>query len=95
MIFFFANIEAVRSDKIVKKIKEAESAMGKTDEKDVPFLALSLCVDCEGIWSNDDDLKRQNLVVVYDTSELVKIFSKIKDLSATLPSETNTWSKLD
>ena len=41
------------------------------DEKDAPFLALALSIDCDGIWSNDRDLKEQSLIKVWNANELV------------------------
>jgi predicted nucleic acid-binding protein len=39
---------------------------------DAPYLALSLALKIP-IWSNDSAFKRQSLVKVYTTSELIKL----------------------
>lgn len=41
--------------------------------KDIDFLALASTFKC-GIWSNDKLLKKQSLVQVYDTGEIIKLF---------------------
>jgi len=41
--------------------------MKDIDEKDTPFLALALKLQCP-VWSNDGDFEKQNLVEVYKTS---------------------------
>ncbi len=42
------------------------------DKKDAEYLALALKLKCY-IWSNDKILKEQNIVKVYNTSELLKL----------------------
>ena len=37
-----------------------------------PFVALALCANCDGIWSNDRDLKEQHLTKVWNAAEIVK-----------------------
>jgi len=43
------------------------------DDKDVDYFAAALALKCP-VWSNDKALKQQNVVLVYSTSELLKIF---------------------
>ena len=40
------------------------------DEKDTLYFALALKLHC-AIWSNDKQLKRQDVVTIYSTSELI------------------------
>ena len=47
--------------------------MKDIDEKDTPFLALALKLQCP-IWSNDCDFEEQNLVEVYKTSYILRKF---------------------
>jgi predicted nucleic acid-binding protein len=42
------------------------------DPDDVQYFALALKLDAS-IWSNDKNLKNQNIVKVFSTDELVKI----------------------
>ena len=66
------NVEVIPFEKIRAKYHEAEQVMASIDEKDVPFLALALSIDCDGIWSNDGDFKKQRMVKVWNTPEILK-----------------------
>jgi len=44
------------------------------DNKDVDYFALAIKLNC-ALWSNDKELKNQNKVIIYSTTELLKIFS--------------------
>ena len=48
-----------------------ESRKISPDPKDAPFFALALKLDC-AIWSNEPRLKRQSMVNVFNTRELMK-----------------------
>ena len=41
------------------------------DKKDAPYLALAIKLNCP-LWSNDKALKKQSLVRVFSTAELIK-----------------------
>lgn len=43
------------------------------DKKDVDYFALAIKLDCS-IWSNDKDLKKQNVIKIYSTEDLLKLF---------------------
>lgn len=45
-----------------------------SDVDDAPYLALALALK-QPIWSNDQDLKRQSLVSVLSTEEVIKLFT--------------------
>jgi predicted nucleic acid-binding protein len=64
-------IEVVPAEKVVSKWKEAEKVMASIDPDDVPFVAASMSVNCDGIWSDDKHLRRQNKVRVWTTKEIV------------------------
>ena len=65
-------LEIVAAEDLLDHYEKAENALAKVDEKDVPFLAAALSIDCDGIWSNDGHLKKQRLVKVWNTLELVR-----------------------
>jgi predicted nucleic acid-binding protein len=52
--------------------------MKDSDIDDVPFVACAL--GCQGsiIWSDDNDLKRQNRIKVYTTREVLGILKMTK-----------------
>lgn len=67
-----SNLQVVPSEKILTRLEQAERALKSIDKKDVPFLAQALSIDCDGIWSNDEDLKKQKLVKVWTTIEILE-----------------------
>ena len=67
-----ANMQVVPSKDILKKWDEAERIIGKIDTGDIPFIALALVIECDGIWSDDKDLKRQAKVKVWSTREMIQ-----------------------
>ena len=71
--FLLESVNAVPSLLYEDKIREAYEIMRDIDEKDTPFLALALKLQCP-IWSNDGDFEEQNLVEVYKTSYILRKF---------------------
>jgi len=67
---FERNVILVPKEEIVPFIEKAERI--SPDEKDVPYMALALKLKC-GIWSNDLALKRQKIIRVYSTEEVIRI----------------------
>src|SRR3989344_5416897 len=66
------NIEIIPELRIKNKLKEAENIMKSIDIKDSTFIATALAIDGDGIWSFDEHFKKQNLVRIYSTKELIK-----------------------
>lgn len=56
----------------IRKIKEAKEIMDKIDPNDTVFIALALSTLNDGIWSDDVHFKKQNVVKVWNTEELIK-----------------------
>ena len=54
-----------------QQIKDAHEKMKCIDEKDTPFLALALQLNCP-IWSDDSHFKQQNTVKVYTTQDILQ-----------------------
>lgn len=52
---------------------EANSLLAHRDKKDVPFLALALCIKVDGIWSSDKDFDEQSKIKRISTSDLVEL----------------------
>ena len=64
-------IKSVLIEEFSDKLLEAKKIC--LDEKDIPYFALALKLDCP-IWSGDKKLKEQEKVRVYNTKELVENF---------------------
>ena len=71
--FLLESVNVVPSLLYEDKIREAYEVMRDIDEKNTPFLALALKLQCP-IWSNDGDFEEQNLVEVYKTSYILRKF---------------------
>ncbi len=57
-------------------ISKANDILEQVDIHDIPFLALALSFDNDGIWSHDRDFEKQNSVKVWKTKDLVEKFIK-------------------
>ncbi|MFH1751834.1 MAG: PIN domain-containing protein [archaeon] len=57
-----------------KNYFKAKEIMEKIDENDVPFIALALEIENDGIWSDDKHFTEQKKVKVWPTKTLVKKF---------------------
>lgn len=67
------NVEIVPQDIIQEKMDEAKKIMDHIDSKDVPFIAVALALNADGIWSFDEDFKRQKEIRIFSTKELAEI----------------------
>lgn len=58
------NISVVEMEEYMGKLKDAQEIIGGIDEDDVPFIALALSVQNDGIWSGDDHFLKQDRVKI-------------------------------
>ncbi|WP_456478242.1 PIN domain-containing protein [Geoglobus ahangari] len=68
----FSRIKIVDPEFIEPFRKKAIEILRDVDIYDAPFLALAMALNCP-IWSNDGDLKKQSVVRVYTTREIVEL----------------------
>ena len=61
-----------------KNIKKAEEIIGSIDSKDIPFLAVALSLNVNGIWSNDKHFQRQKKIPIYYTTKLREYLKEIE-----------------
>lgn len=54
-------------------LKRATEIIGSIDEKDVPFIALALCIKSYGIGSNNGHFHEQNEIKTYITAEIIHL----------------------
>ena len=52
---------------------DAGRIIGKIDEKDIPYIALALAINNDGIWTNDEHFQKQNKIKVWKTKEIIKL----------------------
>jgi predicted nucleic acid-binding protein len=70
------NISIVPAQTIRPYLKEAEKIIGDIDPGDIPFIALALAVDNDGIWTNDKHLKKVRKIKIWNTPELLAYIKK-------------------
>ena len=66
------HLPVVPSGVVSEKLPEAKELMRDIDPDDALYLAAALSVECDGIWSDDPHLKRQDVVPCFTTRELVE-----------------------
>jgi predicted nucleic acid-binding protein len=66
-------IKTIPNEETQKYIEQAKKT--SPDEKDADYFALALKLNCY-IWSNDKKLKEQNIVKIFSTEELFKVFGQ-------------------
>lgn len=57
-----ADVVWVPDEQLQPRWERAHRALGKVDEKDVPYLACALVTQCDAIWRYDKDFDTQKLV---------------------------------
>lgn len=70
------SILLIDSDKFLYKLDEAKKIM-INDIEDVPFVALALSVENDGIWSEDKHFEKQDKIRIWKTREIVDIIGKL------------------
>lgn len=70
------NISIVPAQTIRPYLKEAEKIIGDIDPGDIPFIALALAVDNDGIWTNDKHFKKVRKIKIWNTPELLAYIKK-------------------
>jgi predicted nucleic acid-binding protein len=71
------NISIVPARTIRPYLKEAEKIIGDIDPGDIPFIALALAVDNDGILTNDKHFSKVKKIKVWKTSELLDYIKKM------------------
>jgi predicted nucleic acid-binding protein len=70
------NISIMPSQTIQPYLSEAEVMIGRIDPNDIPFLALALATENDGIWSNDRHFEAIKQIKIWKTSDLLKYLKK-------------------
>ncbi len=70
------NIAIVPASEIKSNLKRADKIMGGIDPLDVPFVALALSVENDGIWSNDRHFANLKGIKVWKTSDVLSLLGK-------------------
>jgi predicted nucleic acid-binding protein len=70
------NISIVPAQTIEPYLKEAGRIIGSIDPGDIPFVALALAVENDGIWSKDKHFKAIKQIKVWKISDLLMHLKK-------------------
>jgi predicted nucleic acid-binding protein len=70
------NISIISNQTIEPYFNEAEAMIGRIDPNDIPFLALALATENDGIWSNDRHFEAIKQIKIWKTSDLLKYLKK-------------------
>lgn len=70
----FQVVKTIPFSKYKSHIDEGVNIIGDIDKDDAPFIAIALALDADGIWTNDKDFEKQNVVKVWKTKDLAKKF---------------------
>ena len=70
------NISIIPTETVRPYLKEAQKIIVSIDPNDIPFVALALAIENEGIWSNDKHFEGIRQIKVWKTSDLLKYLKK-------------------
>ena len=70
------SVTVVPAQKILPHLKAAEALIGDVDKNDVPFVALALAIENDGIWSNDRAFEHLPGITVWKTSDIKAYLDK-------------------
>ncbi len=73
------NLIIIPEQEFDSKYPKAFELMCKIDEADVPFIALALSFDNDGIWSNDVHFEKQNQVRIWTTKDLIEELRELEE----------------
>ncbi len=71
----FENIILVDDADILDKLDEAKEIMASIDIEDVPFVALALSIENDGIWTDDKHFQQQNKIKIWRTEDVSSSFN--------------------
>lgn len=70
------DIEIISKEKYHDSIEEAKNIIGHIDRGDIPFIALALAINNDGIWTDDAHFKKQNKIKILNTKDILSLFNK-------------------
>ena len=70
LALFFDNIKVIPKENYKKFIKKLEIEIG--DKKDIPYLAVCLATNSQGIWTHDNHFKQQDKIKIFSNMDLLR-----------------------
>ena len=71
-------VNIVPSAIIRPHLKKAAGLIGHRDSKDIPFVALALAIENDGLWTNDKDFGEIKGIRIWSTGSLLSFLSSIE-----------------
>ena len=71
MNLLLEKIEVIDKERINPYMKQADEIMKHIDIDDSPFIATALAENADGIWSFDDDFKKQKVIKVFEIKDFL------------------------
>ena len=66
-------VRVIKNKELLPFRREANRIMNAIDEKDVPFIAAALSLNCS-VWSEDKHFRKQKRVKIFTTKEIMEIY---------------------
>ena len=76
LFHLFDNILFIPDDHFIDKMDNAIEVMKDIDINDAPYVALGLSLNVNKIWTNDLHFKKQNMLEIYQTKDLLTFLKK-------------------
>ena len=70
------NVGPVEIDTVPDALGEARRIIGGVDSEDIPIIAAALSVKCDGIWSEDVHLRKQDQIRIWRTKDLLHFIDR-------------------
>lgn len=74
MEILLKNIKIIPMETLLEYHRTAFSIIGQIDKDDVEFIAAALSIKDAIIWSDDTHFKRQNMIKILNTKEILSLF---------------------
>ncbi len=71
LLLVFSEVKIIPANYYSRCMRDAFEVMKNIDEKDSPFIALGMALNCP-VWSDDKKLKTQDKVEIISTPELIR-----------------------
>jgi putative PIN family toxin of toxin-antitoxin system len=72
----FQVVQTIPFDRYRSYIKKGLNVIGDIDKDDAPFAAVALALKADGIWTNDRDFEKQDVIKIWKTQDLIEKFIK-------------------
>ena len=72
----FQVVQTIPFDKYKSYIEKGLNVMDDIDKDDAPFVAIALALGADGIWTNDKDFEKQDVIKIWKTKDLIEKFIK-------------------